>query len=562
MSAEDYTTWDPSTDPSCQDEQAAHGVSASRKVLYQIRDRLQRAVIAGGHYNTYERMDDRVDPYVPASQARHPVLHQEDDPLFSKSSSSNLSLAATQKDDIMKLKWASNSATALLLSRQFEALSRKDIQLEEKDELNQLMHAYMQTTRWLLQLEHNANLRRVASQAEEYRRNSEASASTLTGHIIELENACRRRAEQSAEECRSLLDKELSRAFDVLQYGQHGSQRHWIEQQESRGRHNIILDHDRILSRIYAMQIAECQGIVLKSIVQEKLPTNPTALVDGDGSGRRSPGVSRGTNTVPTSPPPQEPTKSRGEGTPRSAPRREPDSKVPRYEMLDEDAGNRDAQLASQIPTGYADSEASDFTPMNYREYWGWMAKSTGVLVTWQRRFFVFTKTGKLKCATTPEGPWQLIFEAPQILRVEVDAYHEGSGARPPADQYHQYGFYVDISGENPMRPERCRFCCYSKGDLNNWLHILRQAVEVVYHLEETHSIAPSPLRIRVDEALLHEGGKHTSYRRRTQLEDDTYALQQARQERAERSPMRRSRSNGQTGALSSSKYDQRAPGF
>jgi hypothetical protein len=162
-------------------------------------------------------------------------------------------------------------------------------------------------------------------------------------------------------------------------------------------------------------------------------------------------------------------------------------------------------------------SGPSAFPPI-FHAYWGWMFRSLGALLTWQRRFFVFTSDGKLKCSNSERGPWSVVATADRILRVEVDSYYDASnGTAPPTSQTHQYGFFIDVvdvidDGEHAPPPasasrqygpntrqRRLRFCCYSRFELNAWLHILRRATELAAHLDERRPDA-SPLRRKFSE--------------------------------------------------------------
>ncbi len=162
--------------------------------------------------------------------------------------------------------------------------------------------------------------------------------------------------------------------------------------------------------------------------------------------------------------------------------------------------------------------------PAVFHPFWGFMFRSNGALLTWQRRLFVFTSNGRLRCAHNEKGPWMLVTTADKILRVEVDSYHDvgGNGLAPPTTQYHQYGFFVDVidtdtapaPGE-PHRQKRLRFCCFSRGELTNWMHILRRATETVGQLAELGVAgAISPVRRRFEdlaEEAVRLGGAHVA---------------------------------------------------
>jgi hypothetical protein len=150
-----------------------------------------------------------------------------------------------------------------------------------------------------------------------------------------------------------------------------------------------------------------------------------------------------------------------------------------------------------------------------FQQCYGWMLKSAGVMMTWQKRFFALTCTGKLrytsadpKDVTTGGGSqrvrWRTLLNAEDIVRVELDTVT--GGAKPPIDQYHQYNFYMDVAareGLKDIRQRRIRFCCYNRTDLQMWIAALRHATDVVYELEQRGELPRSPLRRLLDPAVL-----------------------------------------------------------
>lgn len=225
---------------------------------------------------------------------------------------------------------------------------------------------------------------------------------------------------------------------------------------------------------------------------------------------------------------------------------------VPVFDNADEEEARRKAGIAREQLTSLG-----QFDPV-----WGWMLKSTGVLMSWQRRFFVMTKSGKIKY--TSQDPtkeeavrWVHLLNAEDITRVESDTFAD-TAVRPPTNQFNVNCFYVDAvrSHRHPgdggaPRTERFKFCCGNKAELNKWMWALRGATDTVYTLEEGGLVERSPLRehFRRMYAILSpllnssiqaarqgqlpagaEVGLPT-YRRRIQMEDDIAALEAQQRE-------------------------------
>lgn len=486
MSADSVAQWDP-TVPSPLEMSDVQGES-QRRTLFDIREKLQRAMIVSERFNCVETAEPTGHAgYVPVQAASHRVLG----------------------DNQTEVLFASNHATSLLLSRQFEGISRKDIIIQEYEERLALVQSIHANVMLLLQREHATAIRRAQHHVASAEAREAELRSTLATRVADLEASCRRRTESVADECMALLNRDLSRAQRVGSEGHSTAQRNWLEQEEERARASFVLEFERGLSRIYARELSDSQGLRTKGLLDRKVPLKTTALIDADDSSARA----QGSLT---------------------------DFHSDRHDFID-----ADLQPACPAPHGIADSETSSAVagdnPNTFTPYWGWMFKSTGVLMTWQRRFFVFTTRGKLKCSASDKGPWNVLVSANNIMRVEVDSYHDtAGGVAPPTSQYHQYGFYIDaFDAANPAKPKRLRFCCFCRRELNAWLTVLRRATDVVFALEESGSIARSPARRHLDlsdsKARLaisnlsqhHEDGATApTYRKRTQLEEDVHALE------------------------------------
>jgi hypothetical protein len=181
----------------------------------------------------------------------------------------------------------------------------------------------------------------------------------------------------------------------------------------------------------------------------------------------------------------------------------------------------------------------------HFQQCFGWMLKSTGVMMTWQKRFFALTSKGKLRYTASEPQPqtkqrWVTLLNAEDIVRVELDT---SAGAKPPIDQYHQYGFYIDAAsreGPKDIRQRRIRFCCFHRSDMQMWLVALRHATDVVFALEQRGDLPRSPLRRLLDPTVLStllesEPVRHYSlrspvpqtYRLRMQTEDEVAAIEE-----------------------------------
>lgn len=499
----DLDLWDP-TMPSPFDREALEAESRSkdrqRKTLFDIRERLQRAMIVGDRFNCVESTATNVHDFEPVSNATHRVL-------------------GDARTDVL---YASNYATSLLLSRQFEGISRKDIIIQESDErlaLTQSVHALLMLR---IQSEAAANLRLARIQVEASEHRERDLKALLLNRMTELENSCRRRTEVAADECFSILARDSGRAFQLASVGHAVAQRNWVAQEEERARSNLAVECEQQLSRLFSNELSRGQAIRHKELLHRKVPIPATELIDGDlpDSSRFAQGARTGTHT---------------------------------NENVEDYAPESELIPLTAAPNGFAESDTSSTiadNPSSFKPYWGWMLKSTGILMTWQRRFFVFTTRGKLKCSVGDNGPWHVIFSANNIIRVEVDSYHDtNGGAAPPTSQYHQYGFFVDLYDPTSVaRPKRMRFCCFSRKELNAWLTVLRRATDIIFALEESGSIARSPARRRLDlsdertrlaiknlSANFADGVEHVTaaptYRRRQQLEEELQAIELRRSE-------------------------------
>jgi hypothetical protein len=524
--ADDLDQWDP-TMPSPfdleQQERAAATRDRQRRSLYDIRERLQRAMIVGDRFNCIELHEDPVPDtkYVPATLATHRVLG----------------------DPASDVLYATNPITSMLLSRQFEGLSRKDVVIQESDERLAVVQAMHAVVLLQAQRELTAAQRRARAEVEAAERRENALRSTIATRLSELEISCRRRTEAAADECLAMISRDSGRAFHLASIGHVSAQRNWLEQEEERGRASILVDAERGLSRIYTTELGEGQELRNRELLHRKVPMAPTALIDADAPGSSRYGADGGSASRRT----HGRRSTAGDGY---------ESAAGRSHGTDDDGSEyvADTDLVPTAPTPQninVESETSSNhgmlmqdNPNSFKPYWGWMFKSTGLLMSWQRRFFVFTTRGKLKCGASDDGPWSFVLAANHILRVEVDSYHDTSGGvAPPTSQYHQYGFYVDTyDPHQPQRPKRLRFCCYSRKELNAWLTVLRRATDVIFALEEAGSIARSPARRRLDlsdertrMAIRMLSSRHDdtdgtlgapTYRRRTQLEEDLAALE------------------------------------
>eukprot|EP00744_Colponema_vietnamica_P019076 GILI01026970.1.p1 GENE.GILI01026970.1~~GILI01026970.1.p1 ORF type:complete len:595 (-),score=117.94 GILI01026970.1:76-1719(-) len=240
-----------------------------------------------------------------------------------------------------------------------------------------------------------------------------------------------------------------------------------------------------------------------------------------------------------------------------------PSVSIPPFENEDDAESHRRAELARQQLTSLG-----QFEPV-----WGWMLKSSGVLMSWQRRFFVMTRSGKIKY--TSQDPtkednvkWVHVLNVEDITRVESDTFAD-SAVRPPTDQYHNNSFYVDAVRSHRLhagadKTQRFKFCCGNKSDMNKWMWALRNATDVVYTLEEGGLVQRSPIRehfrrmyailspllcssmqaARNGQRIADGEESHVSielptYRKRIQMEDDIAALEAQQREAALREKVR-----------------------
>ena len=499
--------------------------AAQMASLSEIRDRLQRAIIVGDRFNCVERQESKAEAYSPVSLAPHKVL-------------------GDATSDVL---YASNGATALLLSRQFESVSRKDLMLLEMEERQAMCNAFFLLTRATQHREHAAKVRRLQDGIDEGRRREADLRTQITSRVVELETACRRRTEACTDELSSMLDLQLRRVLSVLKASHIQTQRSWIGEQEDHARHHVMLEADRGMAKMANQALTEKNAALMRILVKEVAPHTATALVEQQ--------TKTGSNSTATH------FGSRGEG--RSLLGDGAAASGGRDGATDDDdfvSPSEPQPIAvDESDTSSQGGPRSDMqdNPSTFTPYWGWMEKSTGVLMTWQRRFFVFTTRGKLKIAVSEKGPFTVLFTANQILRVEVDTYHDVlKGARPPTSQYTQYGFYVDISDPSvTAKQRRLRFCCHSRALVNSWLTVLRRAADVVFALEDSGTGARAPARRRFDTVMASathvaadlrrsltggnadatsggpsSGKKMVSYRRRVQLEGDLAALEAAQQ--------------------------------
>ena len=136
------------------------------------------------------------------------------------------------------------------------------------------------------QREHDAAVRFANREALEAQASEDAIRSKLAAGFTELAAACRRRTEQAAEECSAMLNKELNRTFDLVSHDHDVAQQHWLEQQCERARHSLILESDRALSRIYSLELSEAQGMTMRRMLDDRVPSNNLQLASGASNAR------------------------------------------------------------------------------------------------------------------------------------------------------------------------------------------------------------------------------------------------------------------------------------
>ena len=414
------------------------------------------------------------------------------------------------------LKEPGNCATAVLLFKQFESLSRKDVLIEESEVRSYVAFALANALVSRCSRDKERVLREKLLIVEDCCSKIDRVQNSAARTLIELETACRRRVDQLQEECNTRILLELSRTFTAIEQQQFQHSTSWAALEEERERHQLNLEADRGFSRLFGQQISESQHLTVQSLLRKSryVPSEAPSIRSFTND-QSSPLNARQQELVPTLPPQEAP------------------ALVQKFVDDAENDENESPHRRASCSRNHG-GLSLEFEP-NY----GWMFKSTGVLMTWQRRFFVLTKSGKLKC--TSQDPlhgkqnvrWVTVFSAEDILRVEVDSLSDGMhGAKPPSDMH---CFYVDVgdSKNEAARPHRVRFCCANRQELNQWLQSFRRATDVVYQMEEDGRIQKSPLRIHfsVSEVDTH----HSTYRRRLHLVDSVAA-----QEIPKVAPMRR----------------------
>ena len=121
-----------------------------------------------------------------------------------------------------------------------------------------------------------------------------------------------------------------------------------------------------------------------------------------------------------------------------------------------------------------------------YPSYWGWMFRSSGMFVSWQRRFFV-VRDGILKFGTTDSGSFQTLVNTDAIAKVELDCFGDASqGNHPPTGKYESFGFMIETYSK-----QKIRFCCTSSSERSEWMSILRKCIEIRLGIERTRAYSP-----------------------------------------------------------------------
>ncbi|KAJ9447561.1 hypothetical protein DIPPA_04797 [Diplonema papillatum] len=158
-------------------------------------------------------------------------------------------------------------------------------------------------------------------------------------------------------------------------------------------------------------------------------------------------------------------------------------------------------ELLAFILTRYAphlmDATPEDIDPLKlhpgtkhtsiYPSYWGWMFRSTGMFVSWQRRFFLL-RDGVLKFGTQDNGNLQPLLNVESIARVELDSFNDAAqGNHPPTGKYESFGFMVETYSK-----QRVRFCCTSSSERAEWMSVLRKSIEIRLNTERQRAFNPT----------------------------------------------------------------------
>eukprot|EP01060_Flectonema_neradi_P002631 TRINITY_DN11671_c0_g1_i1.p1 TRINITY_DN11671_c0_g1~~TRINITY_DN11671_c0_g1_i1.p1 ORF type:complete len:952 (+),score=233.06 TRINITY_DN11671_c0_g1_i1:33-2888(+) len=118
-----------------------------------------------------------------------------------------------------------------------------------------------------------------------------------------------------------------------------------------------------------------------------------------------------------------------------------------------------------------------------FPSYWGWMFRSSGMFVSWQRRFFV-VRDGILKIGTSDTGTFQTLVNTEAIAKVELDSFSDASqGNHPPTGKYESFGFMVETYSK-----QKIRFCCTSSSERSEWMSVLRKCIEIRLGIERTRA--------------------------------------------------------------------------
>eukprot|EP01063_Lacrimia_lanifica_P022582 TRINITY_DN30123_c0_g1_i1.p1 TRINITY_DN30123_c0_g1~~TRINITY_DN30123_c0_g1_i1.p1 ORF type:complete len:1120 (+),score=465.88 TRINITY_DN30123_c0_g1_i1:203-3361(+) len=120
-----------------------------------------------------------------------------------------------------------------------------------------------------------------------------------------------------------------------------------------------------------------------------------------------------------------------------------------------------------------------------YPSYWGWLYKSSGMFVTWQRRFFIL-RDGVLKMSPTGdigvEEEWETnaacfktVLKVDAVARVELETFKDVSqGNHPPTGKYESFGFMVETYSR-----QKIKFCCTSSSERAEWMNVFRKCNEI-----------------------------------------------------------------------------------
>ena len=614
------TPWRPSEDPSpgAITPRTVHrivsakyedGAVLQRSALHKLRDRLQAAMFVGTHTDVVERTTGDDDLVLlrefEANKERYTTMETRE------------SNQTSQHDFTVTGKC--NVATASLLYRQFEMISRRGLAVEEMDERQSLMMQYWAQSRVVWNKEKSRAHRTLVSDLDGLKACALSHFGWSGEAITSLECSCRRRLESCADDSFSRLEQERRGLLASINLSQRIAREQRLLQQEENSRHVLAVEYEKGMSRLFVGEMNDAHSTQLSVLInasraeqiRDASQARRATLLeppdsDSDEPSNSSlvdafthvPNVYADPDKPPTDlPPPQVPsvaTKLRKIPQPRAIKRVSEKPRAPPLATLSEShatpargvaprrvapitvppQANSTSNLVVPPPPATApvarpqfmidadvESNSDDeddairaellshrqqLTNLTrFQQCYGWMLKSTGVFMTWQKRFFALTSKGKLRYTTTePQAQtqqrWVTLINAEDIVRVELDTT---CGAKPPIDQYHQYGFYVDCAyreGPKEIRQRRIRFCCYHRSDLQMWLAALRHATDVVFALEERGDLPRSPLRRLLDPAVLttlldSEPVRHYSlrspvpqtYRLRMQAENEAAAIEE-----------------------------------